>query len=289
MATFNKMSVWPVGYFRRFSSWILRNRKSVSARMETLAAELTRIGFIKVYYRVVDDDDGGRRITEERTGFSVTPGSTLERLVQAYMVQGGNPLDISPFMMPDSTEVVSVDENGEVTLAMTYPHGGVVAPRSANYNEPLQDGVETGYGSYPGGFMEWGRYYPVRQGKAEIPANLQIAKYMRKIRDWTNQDIKERLQDLEWRIIKQMDLREQLEQERDQLLVQAFGGALAGLPELDETKFNPQLMVQNMVDDMYELLYTEVPDSFEARPETAFLDFTFEDLPEEVVRDALGG
>ena len=83
MASFSKLSTWPVGYFRAFSSWLLRNRRDVAARVQVIGADLARIGDIKVFYRAVEDGNGNVRRTEERVGFSVVAGTTLERLVQA--------------------------------------------------------------------------------------------------------------------------------------------------------------------------------------------------------------
>lgn len=291
MASFSKMSVWPVGYFRAFSSWLLRNRRDVAARIQVINAEISRIGFIRVYYRQIEEGDGTKRLTEERVGFSVTPGSNLERLLQAYIAQGGNPLDISAFAYPDSTAIVEFLPDGTPVYAESYPHGGVAAPKSVSPNNPVGVPGSTGYGGYQGGYLETDRYYPARQGGRSTPPNLDVAKTMHQIRGWANQEIKERLQDIEWRIIKQVDLREQLCQERDEVLVQAFGGALGCLPALDPERFNPDLQVQALVQDMYQLLYetdsTGRVTAFRARPEVGFLHFTFEDVPSEE-RDPLG-
>ena len=97
MASFSKMSFFPPGYFRAFSSWLLRERRDVASRINTLNAEIERIGFVQVEYRQIVNPDGSYAVTEERMGVSVTPNSTLEKLVQAYIANGGNPLDISPF------------------------------------------------------------------------------------------------------------------------------------------------------------------------------------------------
>lgn len=292
MASFSKLSVWPVGYFRAFSSWLLRERRDVAARIHTLNAEVSRIGFIKVYYRAVSLPDGRQTMTEERVGFSVTKNSSLERLVQAYIANGGNPLDISPFMMPDQTEVISVSEDGAPVLGFAYPHGGVVAPKSANYNSPTDDPEDTGYGGYKGGFVDFGRYYANRQGARVAQTDLAVAKTMHAIRGWANQSVKTKLQDLEWRIIKLMDLREQLLLERDEVLVQAFGGSLFGLDDFDEDKFSPQLRVQSLIADMNQVIFSTDPSGavqgYSANANAGFHSFTFLDEPSEI-RDPLGG
>ena len=295
MATFSKLSRWPVGYFRAFSSWLLRNRREVALNIETLTSEIERIGFITIVYRAVDNEDGSRTVTEDRMGFSVTPNTSLERLLQAYIAQGGNPLDISPFWHPDETAVVSYNGNEEPVLAPSYPHGGIVYLKSASPEEPYaktrvdDDGntifETTGYEHFPGGDPNTDRFYSARLGQRFTRSDLNITTLMRKMRGWSNQAIKERLQDLEWRIIKLMDLREQLSHERDDVLQQAFGGALAGTPGFDEERFNPGLSVQSLVQEMYSLLY-EKDDSgsvqgFRVKEEVAFLDFTFKDAVSE--------
>ncbi len=112
------------------------------------------------------------------------------------------------------------------------------------------------------------------------------------MRNWANQAIKEKVQDIEWRIVKQMDLREQLEQERDRVLMQAFGVALDALPTLDQERFSTGLTVQSLVNDFYNLLFQmkgpEEVQAFRAGPKLGFLDFTFADAVSEI-RDPLGG
>jgi len=296
MASFQKLAVWPVGYFRAYSSWLLRNRRTVAARIAAIKAEISRIGFITVYY-ASKTEDGQTTLTEQRVGFGVTKGSSLERLCRAYVAQGGNPLDISPFMYPDSTEVLEADARGNATQSMQrYPHGGVVAPRSVEYNDPQpKTGTSSGFGDYEGGYLNTDRYYPARMGgrmsRGAFDSNT-IVRYMHSIRRWAKQDIKERVQDIEWRIIKLCDLREQLLKEVDEVLVSAFGGALTGVGEFNEDRFSRDLQVQNLVQDMYEQIYDMRSDgtvqAYKAAPRVAFLNFTFEDEPSEI-RDPLGG
>jgi hypothetical protein len=295
MASFDKLGVWPVGYFRAYSSWLLRTRKEVSARIAMINTEIERIGFVTVYYADAEQTvDGQRKKTEVRTGISVTPNSNLCRLLQAYIANGGNPLDISPFSYPDSVQVLETDAEGNPTSVIErYPHAGVMAPMSANPTDPIQGPGESGYSAYPGGFIRGDRYFPARQGGRMSPGSFprdSVVQTMQQIRGWANQEIKERLQDIEWRIVKQCDLREQLVKERDEVLVQAFGGVLAGVGSLDEERFDPTLRVQNLVQDMYALLYPmdgDTVQSFSPEEANAFLVFTFPDLPSEY-RDPLG-
>jgi len=295
MASFDKLGVWPVGYFRAYSSWLLRTRKEVSARLRMISAEIERIGFVTVYYADAEQVvDGVQKKTEVRTGISVTPNSTLLRLMQAYIANGGNPLDVSSFTYPDSVQVLETDDEGNPTsVTEHYPHAGLMAPMSADPNDPVEGAGSSGYGAYPGGFIRGDRYFPARQGGRMSPGAFprdSVVQTMQQIRGWANQEIKERLQDIEWRIVKQCDLREQLTKERDEVLVQAFGGVLAGVGPLDVARFDPTLRVQNLVQDMYSILYPmdgDTVQSFSPGETNAFLVFTFPDLPSEV-RDPLG-
>jgi hypothetical protein len=297
MASFSKLARWNVGYFRAFSRWLLQQGKTVSSRAAVLNAEIERIGFIKVAYRGVTGEDGSVTMTEQRLGFSVTEGTNLSRLVQAYIVNGGNPFDISPFWMPGQTKTSSTGVRIEV-----YPHGGLLSMISSDPSDPKpvtavdDDGNEvvitSGFGGYPGGSVASPEAnMGIRIGTRAPSSDLNVVRAMRKMRDWANQDIKEQLSDIEWRIIKQMDLREQLEQERDDLLAQAWGGALDGAPNLGTQRVNPSLTVQSLIQDMYEIVF-EVGDdgtvkAFRAGPDLDFIEFAVADLVSEIGRDNL--
>lgn len=292
MGSFSKLSVWPVGYFRAYSSWLLKNRREVSARIDTITSEMERIGFVQVQYNSVVVNGETVR-TDEKLGLTVTQGSSLERLIQAYIANGGNPLSISSFMYPDST-VVEQSPTGEAKSFQQYPHGGVLAPASANPNAPLQSGTNTGYGAYPGGWIASDKYYVARQqGKAGQGTydSDALVRSMHQIRAWANQTIKERLLEIEARIIKLSDLREQLAQERDEVLVQAFGGVLSGVGEFDEERFDPGLRVQSLINDISQLIYEVNADKTIVAPRhrpDAYLPFTFPDLASDIAAP-LGG
>jgi len=266
----------------------------VSKRISVINAEVERIGVVKVEYQAVEVNGETRR-TENRTGLYVTPGSSLGRLFRAYVARGGDPLSISPFTYPESTAMLEGGPQQEAKVAEEYPHGGVVAPKSAAPNEPLSTDQDPGWSGHPGGYLETDAYFPARQGGRTDPGAFDhegVVKSMRQIREWANQDLKE-LQNLEWQIVKLCDLREQLTQERDDVLVQAFGGALDGVGPLDPTRFDESLMVQNVIQDMYRLLY-DTDDagrvtSFSALDsQIDFLKFTFEDVASEQGRTMLG-
>lgn len=259
MGSFSKLSRFPAGYFRAASSWLLRNRRDVVSRIQVISAEVARIGFIRCLYEGVEEIDGTLIRSENRVGFAVTEGSTLARLIQAYVVLGGNPMDISPFMYPDTTDVVDVKEDGTPIIVEEFPFGGIIAPESASPESPLDEPGASGYEATRAGRSSSSLDYANRLG-GRMDRGIYdfdaIVKTMHRIRSWANQDIKERLQDIEWRIIKQADLREQLIHERDEILQGAFAGSLEGLPDLfDDDRFLRGLAVQGLVQAMYELLF----------------------------------
>lgn len=257
MSSFSKLSAFPAGYFRASNSWLLRNRKEISKRTAVIQAEIERIGTVTVTYDT-QTVNGSVRRTENRTGFSVTPNSSLGKLVRAYITQGGNPNDISPFMHPDTTQIIDFDANGNPITQEQYPYGGVAAPMSASPDEPVPQAGQSGFTAFPGGYVRLNAYLPARQGGRQDPGGVDhdaLVSSMHHMRNWAKQDIDERLRRLEWQIIKLCDLREQLIQERDEVLVQAFGGAQSGVGAFDPDRFNPAMQVQNLTQDMYDLIY----------------------------------
>ena len=204
-------------------------------------------------------------------------------------------MDISPFMYPDGSETLEIDSAGKPITQDHYPHGGVVAPISAKTEDPAGKPGASGYEAHQGGWLNTDRYYPGRLGGRVDRGTFDsdtVVRTMHNIRAWANQDIKERLQDVEWRIIKLADLREQLLRERDEVLVMAFGGALNEMDEedYDAERFPSSVRVQNLIGGMQDLIFA--PDSnslsFKAHPQVGFLHFTFPDVPSEN-REPLGG
>jgi hypothetical protein len=304
MSSFSKMARFTPGYYRAISSWLLRNRRDVVRRVQVINAEVDRIGFIRCLYEGVEDETGNTIRSEKRLGVVVTEGSSIGRLVQAYVALGGNPLDISPFMYPDTTQIVETLPDGSVVISEEYPFGGVIAPKSVDAENPVDDPNDTGYGSYQGGRSESAMDYSARlRGRNDrgLYDSDAIVKTFHMTRRWANQEIKERLQDMEWRIIKLADLREQLVAERDEILVQAFGGYLGGVPDrFDDDRFMRGFLVQNLVQDMYELLYQMNDDgsvaSFTANVDTGLAYFIVPPKDKSIttaqvseIRDPMGG
>lgn len=311
MPTFSKMSAFPTAYFREAARWLLQNRRDVAVRAGLINAEIIRIGMVVVEYRKVTDAVGNITATEERTGFSVSEGSSLARLVQAYIANGGNPMNISSFLMPDTT--TTRDGQDGILFVQKYPGGGVVAPKSVSYNNPLPQidqkeknsdpenptgdpknfsaPQKSGYEGYEGGYLNTDRYYPGRMGgrinRGAWDTN-SILRMMQDIRGWANQDIKNRLSNLEWRIIKLMDLKEQLEHERDRVLTQAFGSVLNGLKDFDFDGFRQERSVPVLIDELSRLIFVTDPETGQiigtgANVQTGFLQFVFPDKPSEAM------
>jgi hypothetical protein len=208
------------GQWRALRSFILKERADVGKRLAYIEAEMERIGVIRVVFaKTTDPITGDQLVTEQRVGFTVTQGSNLAKLLQAYVAQGGNPFDVSLFLDPEGA---TYEVDGEVLS--TQPYGGVVYPISGSYS------VGT---SYEGGNLVVKKYTPSRTGGKKDLQDGTVAGAVDLSRRWVDQTIQRRIHDLEARIIKQCDLREQLMQEVD-LIVASVGGVTGDVPSLDQ-------------------------------------------------------
>jgi hypothetical protein len=269
---FNFLGTMRQAQWRAFRDFTLNERRSVDARLRVLNAEIRRIGRITVFYRrstqIVQTPDGAERelesVTEEREAFSVTPGSSLEKLVQAYIAQGGNPLSISLWLQPDEilfttdtdpTESEDDDPNeiftdqGVESTPYNQPHGGVIAPRSTDSYGPG--------GRYVGSLptlltdvtTQAGKYFDQADAGGGVAIRLDHS------RRWVRQELGE-LEHLEQRIIRMMDLREQLIQERDDLIQQAVGGSVEDFPfPPDPARYARNLHLTRIVTEMDRVFY----------------------------------
>lgn len=273
------MSFGWLGKFRK-GSWLvlrkflLQERRDIGSRLAVIEAELKRIGKVIVEYRKTDEG-GVVKVSEERVGFRITPNSRLEKLMQVYVVMGGNPLDISHFFIPDQTTA---------TGGATYPYGGVTYPISAEYNDP-----DTLFGTFPGGFFPLRKYIPTRiGGKKDIDSDadyfVNLIHYARRA---FQKEIKYKRNDIEAKIIKECDLREQLIQERDILITQAFGGLSSSITTYDPTRYTEELRVPRIIDTIDETFFafdsdTNTYDFDSTGPNLSLFDNMFDDiLPDE--------
>lgn len=232
---FGWLGTFRQGQWQAFRSFALNERRDIGRRIAVIEAELARIGRVTVYYTTHTDEDGVTTVSEQRAGFGVTHGSSLEKLVQAYVALGGNPLDISMFLAPDST--LLLDPTDTATEVPTQPSGGVVYPKSGDYSlgsasEGGRLSVNKDEANRVGGFRELPEQRP--------------ATVVAQIRSFVDQVVDERLHSLEARIIKLMDLREQLLGEVD-ILTMAIGGTSGDVPSLDADFFSVDLGVAKLV------------------------------------------
>lgn len=269
---FNFLGTMRQSQWRAFRDWTLTERCSVAARLRVIDAELRRIGRITVFYRrrdeIVQTQEGAEReiinVTEEREAFLVSPGSSLEKLVQAYIAQGGNPMSISLWLQPDEVLFTTEDDPefdpdddpnetftdvGVSSTPYDQPYGGVVAMQST-------DSYGVG-GQYPGGLPTLirdptkmaGRYVNQATAGSTVAIRVDFG------RRWVAQNLAE-LSKLEARIVKMMDLREQLMTERDSLIQQAVGGSVPDFPlPPDPDRYARNLHLTHIVTDLDRVFY----------------------------------
>lgn len=269
---FNYLGTMREAQWKAFRDWVLNERRAVAPRLLVINAELRRIGRITVFYKVrnevIQTQDGAEQeiesVSEEREAFYVSSGSSLEKLVQAYIAMGGNPMSISLYLQPDEIQFTTdndpkEDENdnpneeftdvGVASVPYDQPYGGVVAPRSTDSYGPG--------GQYPGGLPTFIRDVTTQVGRYvnQGDANAKIAIRLDHARRWVHQNMSE-LAAIELRIIKLMDLREQLMHERDTLLQQAIGGTVEDYPDPpNEDRFARNLHVTRIVAEMDRVFY----------------------------------
>ena len=228
------------GQWRAYRSFALNERRDIGRRAAVIEAELARIGYVRVIY---GRDDAGV-VTEERVGISVPKGSSLERLLQAYIAQGGNPFDVSLFLSPDDATILQDPTDLETELPV-QPYGGVVYPKSGEYAPGVQ---------YEGGFLVIKKYVPARTGGRKELLDTSVSAAVDLSRRWLHQTIDSRLHELEARILKLVDLREQLLQELDDLTM-AAAGTVGSVPSLDQDFYSEDLGVAKIVAAIDRIFY----------------------------------
>ena len=224
--SFNWLGVFRVGSYRAFRTFSMHELRDAKTRLATIDIELRRIGSCSIQYHPKGGggEGAGVTMTEKRKGFSVSPDTSLGRLLQAYVALGGNPFDISMFLQPSLGVDWVVNEDGDNVMNQRQPLGGVAYP---------MDRDESNYRD--GGLPDLGGHIPLmknpkgRIGSKEPWANSEsTAVRVRAARRWLNQSLKEKRNNIEWQIIKLMDLREQLQREKT-LIQQAAGGFVTGV------------------------------------------------------------
>ncbi len=234
--SFGWLGIFREGQWRDLRRFLLEQRRDVASRVSTLEYEITRIGDITPAFAIVDG-----KATEDRVGLFVTPNTTLSKLVEAYVVQGGNPLDISLFLKPGRTVVVDDEEINP------YPFGGVLSPQQDDHSPHRKSKA---------GMLPNRQYLPNRlpDGRSCLShVTNSMGDHQQLLRRVFTREIG-RLRELEERILKLCDLREQLEYELQNVLVAAFGGTLNSLPRLD-AQFAPGHLVTALVAEIDRLVW----------------------------------
>jgi len=217
MPSFSWSSRFREGQWRAFRKFMLEERRDVPSRVAVIQAELERIGEIDILW--VKDADGV--VTERRRGFRVSPeGSSLEKLIQAYTALGGNPLDISAFVGPNSSM-----GDGEGGVTETVPNGGILT------GLPIQYAFDRGAKAGDVNFL---KYRGSRFGNSSSAQSPVIWSNIQRGRKWIKQEMRWKRTRVEEMIIKLCDLREQLEEELSDLAWATYGNA----PQQDYSEEN---------------------------------------------------
>ena len=95
-------------------------------------------------------------MSEKRIGLEISANSSLCKLLQAYVMKGGNPFDISMFLIPDSYTLVE-DADGEEQISETQPYSGILAPQT-DENQEVQGDISTA------GWIPLWKYPPRKMG-----------------------------------------------------------------------------------------------------------------------------
>jgi hypothetical protein len=231
--------------FRRFA---LLQRQNVPSRVIMIDREVSKIGNIRVSYQRSDTNDKTSPMSERRIGIEVKKNSSLCKLLQAYIARGGNPFDISMFLKPDSFYYID-DANQSNVLIEKQPYGGVVYPTSKEDDDTFS-GIDTS------GWLSLWRYPPRKLGNKVSPWSDYgqfIGAKIDSSREWITQEIKELRNDLEARILKLCDLREQLLIEKEEILVGSIGDAVNEI--VFDDRFSVEHHLFNIIDFMDRVFY----------------------------------
>ena len=103
MPSFSAIDTFREGQWRAFRQFILAERRDASAREAAIIAEQRRIGKVRLLYAT---DPATGELTQKRVGVVIdgSPTCAVAKLMQVYIVLGGNPLDISMFLYPNDME-----------------------------------------------------------------------------------------------------------------------------------------------------------------------------------------
>jgi hypothetical protein len=229
--SFNWTVLFRRGSWMEFRNFALNQRKNVPSRLQLIQSEIEKIGQIRIVYQRTNPDDITSPLTEKRLGLDISNNTSLSKLLKAYVSLGGNPFDISMFLVPDSYVFIDSptgekDENNEIKRISipTQPYDGIVSPLA-------DDSAGEPNGLSVAGWLPILRYPNWKTGNNESYWDKGVDVYhaIKSSRQWITQEIKERRNDIEARIIKLCDLREQLLLEREEVLLGAVGDVFPSL------------------------------------------------------------
>ena len=234
------------GAWRAFRSFALQEMRDAANRVRAIDASLARIGRFTILYATEEREPGYFAATERRVGMAVTSNTTMSKLMMAYIASGGNPFDISLFSYPDEKVSLSLP-NGERITTETTPYNGVSVPRGVDM---AQDGT------YDAGWLPNLKYLPRRLGGQEViwPVARQVVSANDSMRSWMRQEIREKRNNIEARILKQFDLREQLLREKNEVIASAVGGTISDIPFLQNyhaASNRIQVLIQGLDEQFY--------------------------------------
>lgn len=274
---FNWLGTFRTGAWKVYREFIVQEQRDLLNQINVINAELNRIGKITIIYKTIDtsarkDINVISSKSEERLGFLVTPpSSSIGKLLQAYIAFGGNPFDMSLFLLPDigseatsAFEAVFDEEGSLVGFRENQPYGGLVWPAETDTAEV---GVSTG------GWLPFWRYPPRKFGSLldYSKENSEMGQWIEPSRNWTDQAIRHKRDNLENQILKLMDLREQLLIERDQIFPSVSGDVVSGIGYVEDYFYEGNRLprIISLIDQaLYDLDENSVVDLNKPRPST---------------------
>lgn len=197
MSSFSWTGSFREGQWRAYRKFVLNERRDAPKREVAILDELVRIGDVQIKYA----KDANRKTTERRLSIVLDEGSSLQKLMSAYVCLGGNPFDISMFLSPDKALAFEGSES-------TQPSDGVSTAIEMSYS------IGGGPTSADATLL---KYQPSRQGGPVINPDAMVGALVEHSRKWVHKEIRFKRNAIEHRIIKLCDLHEQLVQELDDI------------------------------------------------------------------------
>ena len=203
---------------------MLEERQDASLRFNTILAELERIGDVQINWGMTTEGETSV-VTERRAGLIVDADSSMEKLLAAYTAYGGNPFDISMFLVPES-QFFSGDD-----LAPAMPASGVLYSHPTSYTYTAQMPQTASLIKYD---------LKAVGGTGDERQDSESGNVISHAHSWIKQEIRQKRGMVENRILKLCDLREQLYQELSNIV---WGcGPTVSLPQnWDDDKFSTHL------------------------------------------------